>query len=290
MINKKYKITNIQHPYDPKLFRIQALMDIPRRGVKAGDFGGFVESEDNLSQSGDCWIGDDGQAADQSRVDDNARVCGSASVFGDARVYGEALIHGNSIISDRVWVDGSAKVYGNALVTDTATLKDNVHVFGNAKVCGNTSMYDNVHVFGNAKVCGNTSMYDNVHVFGNAKVWSVMLKGLVRVGGDIKMNSCLCGGNYWYGEPPPDETGKTPEWSSNVHDALSSYNTLGPVGVSYREGLASFHTPPGAKDVLRALLVPESRVVSRAGDVVSVRIPDVIAIWKNRSQILPPSV
>ena len=40
----------------PGLYRIQAFRDIPRFDVKAGDFGGCVGSENNLSQNGDCWV------------------------------------------------------------------------------------------------------------------------------------------------------------------------------------------------------------------------------------------
>jgi hypothetical protein len=46
--------------------------------VKAGDIGGFIESEKNLSLTGDAW------------VYGNARVYGDAQVRGDARVYGNA--------------------------------------------------------------------------------------------------------------------------------------------------------------------------------------------------------
>lgn len=36
--------------------QIRALKDIPRHNIQAGDFGGYVENETNLSQEGDCWI------------------------------------------------------------------------------------------------------------------------------------------------------------------------------------------------------------------------------------------
>lgn len=36
------------------LYSIRALRDFG--DVKAGDFGGWIESEDNLSQAGDCWV------------------------------------------------------------------------------------------------------------------------------------------------------------------------------------------------------------------------------------------
>ena len=53
---KKYKLTDecITIIDDRKLYRIEALKDFG--WVKKGDKGGFVESEDNLSQYCDCWI------------------------------------------------------------------------------------------------------------------------------------------------------------------------------------------------------------------------------------------
>lgn len=39
-----------------RVFQIRALIDIPEINVKAGDFGGYVQKESNLSHSGNCWI------------------------------------------------------------------------------------------------------------------------------------------------------------------------------------------------------------------------------------------
>ena len=41
-----------------RVYQIIALRDIPMHGVSAGDLGGWVESEDNLSQEDDSWIGE----------------------------------------------------------------------------------------------------------------------------------------------------------------------------------------------------------------------------------------
>ena len=48
---KKYEITDIAHPDNPKLHRIRALTDVGT-DVHKGDLGGFVETEDNLDQEG----------------------------------------------------------------------------------------------------------------------------------------------------------------------------------------------------------------------------------------------
>ena len=38
------------------LYRVKYLKDIKRFNVKAGDVGGYIESESNLSQDGDCVV------------------------------------------------------------------------------------------------------------------------------------------------------------------------------------------------------------------------------------------
>ncbi len=55
-----------------KLYQIKALKDF--RDVKEGEFGGYIESERNLSHEGDAW------------------VYGSAWVSGDAQVYGNNAV------------------------------------------------------------------------------------------------------------------------------------------------------------------------------------------------------
>ena len=109
---RKYEITDIAHPDTPSLHRIRAVVNIPKYGIKAGDLGGYIEKESNLSHEGDCW------------VYDNAQVCGYAVVYGNAKVCGYAVVYDNA----QVW--GDAVVYGNAEV------HGNAEVWGNAEVCG----------------------------------------------------------------------------------------------------------------------------------------------------------
>ena len=69
-----------------KLFRIRALISFG--SVDAGELGGYIQKEENLSQEDDAW------------VSGNAKVWGNAEVSGDA------------------WVSGDAKVWGDAKVSD----------------------------------------------------------------------------------------------------------------------------------------------------------------------------
>ena len=70
---KKYEITDIAHPDNPKLHRIRALTDLTE-DVLAGMLGGYVESYDNLDQEGRAWISEDAIACE------NAVVCGDAGL------------------------------------------------------------------------------------------------------------------------------------------------------------------------------------------------------------------
>ena len=114
------------------LYRIRALKDF--KGAKAGDLGGYIEKEKNLSQEDNCW------------------VCGNACVYGNARVFGDARVF------DEAYVFDDARVCGEAWVCDDA------RVCGEAWVCGNARVYDNAHVCGDAYVC------DNARVCGDAKI------------------------------------------------------------------------------------------------------------------------
>ena len=83
----KFELTDETREYLGKtLYRIRALRDIPSKNVEEGDLGGFVESEDNLSQEGDAWVSGDAE------VCGDAWVCGDAEVCGDARVCGDAEV------------------------------------------------------------------------------------------------------------------------------------------------------------------------------------------------------
>ena len=74
---KKYELTEeTVTVYGKTLYRIRAVRDFG--SVKTGEFGGYIEKEENLSHF------------------DNAWVCGDAKVYGNARVYDDAWVSGNA--------------------------------------------------------------------------------------------------------------------------------------------------------------------------------------------------
>ena len=100
---KKYELTSeTKIVFGHILYRIKALSSFGC--VSAGDLGGFLESEKNLSQNGNAW------------VYGNAEVYGNAWVSGNAEVSGDAWVYGNA------WVYGDASVYGNAEVSEIGAI------------------------------------------------------------------------------------------------------------------------------------------------------------------------
>ena len=160
---KKYELTDeVINADDIKLRRIRAVRDFG--DVKAGDLGGFVQSETNLSHHDDAWVCGNARVFGDARVYDNAEVCGNAWVCDDAKVYGNAWVCDDAKVCGNAWVCDDAKVCGNARVCGDA------EVCGNAEVCGDAWVYDNAWVYGNARVCGNAKVCGNAWVCGNAEV------------------------------------------------------------------------------------------------------------------------
>jgi len=144
------------------LYRIRALKDFG--DVKAGDLGGYIESERNLSQEGDCWV------YDEARVYDNAKVSGNARVYNDAKVFGNAQIYDNAGVFDDAEVYGNAKVYGKTEVSESAEVFGETEIFGKAQIYNGAKVYKNAKIYDNVKVRGNAQVYDNAQVFGEAQV------------------------------------------------------------------------------------------------------------------------
>lgn len=160
-MRKKYKLTLETKTFGSHtLYRIQALktFETPICTIHAGEYGGWVESEKNLSQTGVCWI------FDNTIVVGNAQVYGSAQVFGDAFVGGYARVYDRAQVYGDAFVGGSAHVWGDARIYSNAQVYDNAQVYGSARVYGDAFVGGSAQVYGNARISGRA------HVSGNANI------------------------------------------------------------------------------------------------------------------------
>ena len=97
------------------LHRIEATRD--SKWAKAGQRGGFVESEDNLQD--EAWVADSAKVwGFETRLYDESRAMGNACVFGGARMWGRARIYGD------------ASLLCGASMSDNARATDDAHISG----------------------------------------------------------------------------------------------------------------------------------------------------------------
>lgn len=192
---KKYELVSetTTAPNGATLRRIRALRDIEVFGVKKGDFGGFVESESNLSHDDNAWVGG------------NAKVYGPARVICDALVDGTSKVCGISFIRDNAVVTGKAYcenvfVENAALVSENACLL-NSRVVDSAVVKGNASIRY-ARVYEQATVSGDLQSYFNLLSFGsNARIDNISQFMTLRMPEDNHSAYCIyrdSDGAFWF--------------------------------------------------------------------------------------------
>lgn len=162
---KKYELTaeTIEHA-GCTLHRIKALRDFGP--VKAGELGGWIEKEENLSQDGTAWV------------------------FNDAKVYGSAKVYEYAEVHDTAWIYDNAKIYGNAVVCEGARVFDNADIYGCATIYRNASVHGNATVCGEANIGGHINVYGSTIVHGSAKICgNINIYGSANICGDAKVSN-----------------------------------------------------------------------------------------------------
>lgn len=182
MENKKFELCSDVKQWSDNivLYRIKALKDFICDGIliRKGDKGGFVQSENNLSQEGNCWIFDDAVAMEGSTVKDNASLHNQVMIFDKSIVCDNAALYNFAAMFDKSMAAGNAVLSGHAKMHAQSVIIDNACIGGCAIAC------DNCIISGNAKVQGNTIIHGNASVSGNSKLFADM-----EIGGDAKIES-----------------------------------------------------------------------------------------------------
>lgn len=165
MANYKFTGKTIKHE-GIKLHQIQR--------SDTGEIGGWIESKENLRQSGNCWVDKDSKVLGHSIVKGDALV--KNSVIYDSTVKGSAEVVG-STLSDMSMVSGKAKVSnskiqasevkGHAIVVDSSVLTMSY-------VGGYTSVY-------------NSTVYNRAKVLERATVRDSEVGQYAVVGGDVQI-------------------------------------------------------------------------------------------------------
>jgi hypothetical protein len=206
MSDKKYELTDEKFAwYDYTLRRIRALKDfeLPHADklerslwIKAGELGGWVEGEHNLSQDGDCW------------VDMEAKVFGNGRVFGSAYIGDVSQISDNASVTDSLITD-ETEVYGHAVISgldvdlrnsrvcDSATIRGTVFMEGETIVSGNATIDGEDIYIRNSVITGSADLFGTVQVIDSWLTDHADVCGdtLGEVDNDLNLISVVIGGN-----------------------------------------------------------------------------------------------
>lgn len=185
-MEKKYILTDNVKRIDGKFVRqIQAIRNFSN--IQKGELGGYVQSEENLSHDGYCWVHEGGVVADHAKVIEDAQVinglvCDSAVISDRAkvgRIYnnnefpqirGNATISGKASVKDHAIVSGFAVLKGYADAADFAridgevVMEDNSHAFHYACLFDKAHLKDDSFICGHCKVGGDITLIDHCHV------------------------------------------------------------------------------------------------------------------------------
>lgn len=135
-MEKKFEVIDTSIEFNGhQLYRIKALKDFA--DVKFGDFGGWVEVPQNLSQEGDCWIYDNAKVIDVAQVKDNAQV------------------RDNAIVKSNALVCGDAVVEEDALVGDFAIISNHTGLRQKVKAVGQTTLFTDATIMGTGTITGS---------------------------------------------------------------------------------------------------------------------------------------
>lgn len=166
------------------LYQIQAIREFktPYDTIKVGDIGGYIESYDNLDQSGNAWIYKNAMVYGNARVYGNAIVGGNAKVYGNARIYDSAMVVENAEVRGHTWIHGDSMVGGNAKISSRSNMYDTL----------SPNIYGNSRIYGSPLISGKVSIYDNAIVHGESIIdgENVEINGSSDIGGYANIEGC----------------------------------------------------------------------------------------------------
>lgn len=172
--NKKYILTDETIQCNGHTLR--RIKSVSQFGtVNCNDLGGYIESEENLSHDGNCWVYNNAKVYDGAKVYGNARIYNDAIVESGAQVFDDARLFENAAVGDGACIYEYAQILGNAVVEGAkvygcARIDEKAYVSKSAEIFGCAVISDYSRVTNNAKVSGYVCTYDNSVIAGNAVV------------------------------------------------------------------------------------------------------------------------
>ena len=143
--------------------------------VSAGDLGGFVESESNLSFEPDdtAWIFDDAIACNDAYVDKGAVLRGEAVVCDNAYISMGAVLSGHARVEDNAYIRG-AVLSASARASGVSMILNDKDTMGVPILSGHCAVY--------GKVSGDVRLTGSALVISGEEIRNDTLDTLVISG------------------------------------------------------------------------------------------------------------
>ena len=155
------------------LHRIRALKDFD--DVKTGDIGGYVQTEDNLSQYGNCWIYDNAKCMDKAKCTDDSKMYDNSRMYNNSKMCDYSRMFGNSEMCD------NSRMCDYSRMCDNSRMCDDSRMFDNSIMYNNSTMCDDSRMFGYSSLHGNAEVYDNAVLKNNNKLYGVINKPFKKI-------------------------------------------------------------------------------------------------------------
>lgn len=227
----KYELTEQYFTHGKHtLRRIRALKDFA--DVKAGDLGGYIETEHNLSQHGNCWVYDEAMVYGNARVENDAQVREQAQVYDNARLsdnataMGQALVCYNGVMLDDTTITDKALLMEDAQMAHRAMLAGTAVLAGYSRLVEDAVMYSGT--LRDSCIAGGTSfieidrtIYGQCHIWGDAFItwhWKPVTIDIIEPltftreeEGAIRINTRTAAMSYKQFKAYAEERGYTPK-------------------------------------------------------------------------------
>ena len=230
--NQKYEITEISHEKYPFLHRIRALRDVSAE-VSAGDLGGFVESESNLSfePNDTAWIFDDAIACNDAYVDKGAVLRGEAVVCDNAYISMGAVLSGHARVEDNAYIRG-AVLSASARASGFSMILNDKDTMGVPILSGHCAVYGKVS--GDVRLTGSALVISGEEIRNDSQDLRQLYRDQAP-GGGLQVLYPLCigpgGSDLWHGtdeRPVPNRPGCSIHHHGRIrHDCHVAHHTAG---------------------------------------------------------------
>ena len=143
----KYKLTS-----DSKVINGDTIYQIECEtafsDVNVGDLGGWVQSEANLSQDGNCWVYDNAYISGNANLSENACLYNQSRIIEDGKVSGDAVLKDTSTVCLNGNVSGITTLLKGSCISDNAIIGGD-NTLTNFTIGGDAVATQGIHLLDN---------------------------------------------------------------------------------------------------------------------------------------------